>query len=107
MQGLPKIYSYVVARDYGFAPNPFHGVCTLATCKPRIRKAADLVGSASQQRAGFLVFAMKVEDTLTFDEYFGPMSASSRSALICAAAKSRRSATTSITARARAMIGNS
>lgn len=31
-----------VARDYGFAPNPFFGVCTLATCKPRIRSVAQI-----------------------------------------------------------------
>ena len=27
-------------RDYGFAPNPFHRTCTLATCKPDIRSSA-------------------------------------------------------------------
>jgi hypothetical protein len=76
MADQPKLYSYVVARDFGFAPNPFHGVCTLATCKPRIRKDASLgdwvigTGSASRKRAGFLVFAMKVEETLTFDDYW-------------------------------------
>jgi hypothetical protein len=76
MADQPTIYSYVVARDYGFAPNPFHGVCTLATCKPRIRKAASIgdwvvgTGSASRKRAGILVFAMKVEEALTFDDYW-------------------------------------
>jgi hypothetical protein len=34
------LYIYVIDRDFGFAPNPFHGVCTLATCKPGIRKSA-------------------------------------------------------------------
>ncbi|WP_225761747.1 hypothetical protein [Acinetobacter sp. Marseille-P8610] len=33
-----KIFSYVVSRDFGFAPNPFFNFCTLATCKPKIRK---------------------------------------------------------------------
>jgi hypothetical protein len=74
----PTIYSHVVARDFGFAPNPFHGVCTLATCKPRIRKAASIgdwvigtgSGAARRRRAGFLVYAMKVEEWLTFDEYW-------------------------------------
>ena len=33
-----KLYSYIVARDFGFAPNPFYGFCTLATCKPKIAK---------------------------------------------------------------------
>lgn len=28
--------------DTGFAPNPYHGVLTLATCKPRIRKFAQV-----------------------------------------------------------------
>jgi hypothetical protein len=71
-----RLFSYVVARDYGFAPNPFHAVCTLATCKPEIRRLAavgDLVvgtGSASRKRKGFLVFAMKVAETMSFQEYF-------------------------------------
>lgn len=34
------LFSYVVATDSGFAPNPFFGVCTLACCKPAIRRAA-------------------------------------------------------------------
>ena len=35
-----KFYSYVIPRDYGFAPNPYFGYCTLADCKPGIRKMA-------------------------------------------------------------------
>lgn len=71
-----RIYSYVVARDYGFAPNPFHGFCTLATCKPVIRRVARVgdwvvgTGSTENQRRGFLVYAMKVTEVLTFDEYW-------------------------------------
>lgn len=34
-----RLFSYVVATDSGFAPNPFFGLCTLACCKPKIRKA--------------------------------------------------------------------
>ena len=37
---MTKVYMYVVDRDFGFAPNPFHGFCTLATCKPRTRRVA-------------------------------------------------------------------
>ena len=72
-----RLFSYVVARDYGFAPNPFFGMCTLATCKPRIRAAAgrgDWVvgtGSQQQQRRGHLVYAMKVANAITFNEYWG------------------------------------
>lgn len=70
------IFSYVVARDYGFAPNPFGGYCTLATCKPEIRHFAQVgdwvigTGSAQRQRKDFLVYAMKVAETLTYDEYW-------------------------------------
>jgi hypothetical protein len=71
-----RLYSYVVARDFGFAPNPFHGFCTLATCKPDIRRTAavgDLVigtGSAARKRSGYLVYIMKVTEVSTFDEYW-------------------------------------
>nr|VFJ63211.1 MAG: hypothetical protein BECKDK2373C_GA0170839_110424 [Candidatus Kentron sp. DK] len=72
------LFSYVVARDYGFAPNPFFGVCTLATCKPRIRKAAKtgnwIIGTGSKQkqrnRQGFLVYVMRISETMTFNEYW-------------------------------------
>ena len=72
----PTCFSYVVAEDYGFAPNPFHGFCTLATCKPKIRKAAKdgdwVIGTGSRKtsREGFLVYAMKVAETMTYNEYW-------------------------------------
>lgn len=71
-----RLFSYVVARDYGFAPNPFHGVCTLATCKPRIRSVAKVddwvvgTGTAKRKRTGYLVYAMKVDEVMTFQEYW-------------------------------------
>lgn len=70
------LYSYVVARDYGFAPNPFFGVCTLATCKPKIRNKASVgswvagTGSAKFGLVGHLVFALKVSEILSYDEYW-------------------------------------
>jgi hypothetical protein len=73
---LSMVYSYVVARDYGFAPNPFHGVCTLATCKPEIRKRAAIgdwvlgTGSKVHNRHNCIVFAMHVTETLTFNDYW-------------------------------------
>src|SRR6266851_8012960 len=71
-----RIYSYVVARDYGFAPNPFFSFCTLATCKPMIRKTAQvgdwIVGTGSKTcgLGGFLVYAVKVAETCTYDQYW-------------------------------------
>ena len=74
---MPKLYSYIVARDYGFAPNPFYGYCTLATCKPSIRRSASIgdwiigTGTKMKNRDGHLVFAMRITETMTFDEYWG------------------------------------
>jgi len=71
-----QLFSYVVARDYGFAPNPFFGVCTLATCKPNIRKCASkgdwVIGTGSSQkgRRGYLVYFMRITETMTFNEYW-------------------------------------
>ena len=71
-----KLHSYVVDHDIGFAPNPFHGFCTLATCKQQIRRVASVgdwvmgTGAAKNRRSGFLVYAMRVTETLSFDEYW-------------------------------------
>ncbi|MBD5457219.1 MAG: hypothetical protein HDR27_01440 [Lachnospiraceae bacterium] len=71
-----KLYSYVIPRDYGFAPNPFHGYCTLATCKPVIRRTAQIgdwiaaFDAKNQSISERLVCLMKVSETLTFDEYW-------------------------------------
>lgn len=72
------IYSYIVIRDFGFAPNPFYGMCTLATCKPKIRTSANIgdwiVGFGSGKKNSPLknkvIFVMKVEKKITFDEYW-------------------------------------
>lgn len=72
-----RLFSYVVARDYGFAPNPFFGFCTLATCKPVIRRTASVgdwvigTGSRAYGISGRLVFAMLVENVVSYDEYWG------------------------------------
>ena len=71
-----KLFSYVVSRDYGFAPNPFYGMCTLATCKPKIRKKASagdwIIGTGSKRRSreGYLVYVMCISKTITFNEYW-------------------------------------
>lgn len=74
---MTRIHSYVVRYDSGFAPNPFYGICTLATCKPDIRKHAQIgdwiIGSGSDhnkiRRGGYLVYAMRVTEAITFDKY--------------------------------------
>lgn len=71
-----RLFSYVVARDYGFAPNPFFGFCTLATCKPGIRASASVgdwvVGltSVDDRASRGLVYVMQVAEVLTYDQYW-------------------------------------
>jgi hypothetical protein len=73
---IVKLYSYVVARDYGFAPNPFFGVCSLATCKPKIRSSAVVddwimgTGSRSRGHQDHVVYAMRITEVLNFDQYW-------------------------------------
>jgi len=71
-----KLYSYVVARDFGFAPNPFFNMCTLAACKPMIRKMASVgdwvIGTGSKEKGlqGHLVYAMQVNEIVSFQNYW-------------------------------------
>lgn len=71
-----KLYSYVMVSDSGFAPNPFDGFCTLACCKPIIRRnaLADdwVVGTGSKLTVGNekLVHAMEVAEKMDFDSYY-------------------------------------
>jgi hypothetical protein len=73
---MAKVYVYVVARDFGFAPNPFHGTCTLATCKPTIRRVAKVgdwvvgVGGTALKATGRCVYFMQVAGSLSFNEYW-------------------------------------
>lgn len=73
---MSRVYMYVVDRDFGFAPNPFHGICTLATCKPPIRKGARVgdwvigMGGSRLNATGRCIYAMEVTQSLTFNEYW-------------------------------------
>ena len=42
MKGERFLYCYKMTHDTGFAPNPYQGVLTLATCKPTIRRCAEI-----------------------------------------------------------------
>lgn len=71
-----RLHSYVVRRDFGFAPNPFFGMCTLATCKPKIRAVAKIgdwvigTGSKTNGREKHVVYAMRVTGAMTFEQYW-------------------------------------
>jgi hypothetical protein len=75
---LPTLFSYVVRTDYGPAPNPFWGVCTLVICKPKIRRRAQVgdwivgtgpVGSPIGDIRGMMIYTMQVTGKMTMREY--------------------------------------
>jgi hypothetical protein len=67
-------YSYIVKHDTGFAPNPFHDLCALACCKPKIRKKSItgdwVVGLTTESQGHRLVYAMCVSKKLSFAKYW-------------------------------------
>lgn len=70
-----KLYSYVVVHDTGFAPNPFFGYCTLACCKPAIRRTAQkgdwIVGLTSKATENQIVYFMRVDDVMeSYTDYW-------------------------------------
>ena len=69
-----RLFSYVVTHDTGFAPNPFWDYCTLANCKPVIRKTAQVgdwvVGLSPRGSGNKIIYAMKVDQILSYEHYF-------------------------------------
>mgnify|MGYP000903574927 CR=1 FL=1 len=79
---IPKLYSYVVDHDYGYAPNPFDGYCTLAQCmygekSKNITDVAEpgdwIVGTGGVKEVsaghGKLIYAMRVDEKISLAEY--------------------------------------
>ncbi len=72
---MNRVFSYVITHDSGFAPNPYGGILTLATCKPKIRKVAKtgdwLLGTGSAKAVGSarLVYAAEIAKVVTLSEY--------------------------------------
>lgn len=78
------MFSYKIEHDYGLAPNPFGGYCTLAVCKGKIRgnkslKIGDwIIGTGSRalekissnKHLDHLIFAMQVEEIISFNQYW-------------------------------------
>jgi hypothetical protein len=80
---MPKLFSYVVDHDHGFAPNPFGGFCTLAKCKygsskrniVEMAEEGDWIagtGGANLRKSaghGKLIYAMRVDEIIPLAEY--------------------------------------
>jgi hypothetical protein len=71
-----KLSAYIITVDSGFAPNPFGRYCTLACCKPTIRRLAEeddiIIACASSRAAkpGHLVYAMRVKEVIPYQKYW-------------------------------------
>lgn len=82
-----KIHTYVLDHDLGLAPNPFWSYCTVAVCKPQIRKSKKtevgdwIIGTGSRalekrhkrprgRYVNKLIYAMEVNEILTLEEYW-------------------------------------
>jgi len=73
---MERLFSYKMTQDRGFAPCPFGGFLTLATCKPQIR----LYKNIGDWIAGFtaknlnseylMIYLMKIEKKITFYNYW-------------------------------------
>ena len=72
---MAKVCFYVLTTDRGFAPNPFHGWCTLLGCTPNYADADISPGDyvAGIFRTGGpprLVYVMEVSETFDYDDYY-------------------------------------
>lgn len=71
-------YSYKIEHDFGLAPNPFWGYCTLAVCKSKIRRNVNLkigdwvigTGSVKLKKLHHLIFLMQVEEKISMNDYW-------------------------------------
>lgn len=75
---MSRLFTYTIPIDDGAAPNPFHDLCTLAICKPAIRRVAqpgDWVAGLGAKKApsgdlsGKLVYAMFVHEVVALRDY--------------------------------------
>jgi hypothetical protein len=70
------LYTYKVQYDGGSAPNPYSGTCTLAICKPAIRRTAKkgdvIVGFACKSNGDNelrIVYCMVVDEAIEWTDY--------------------------------------
>jgi len=71
-----KLLKYVMTIDSGLAPNPFGRWCTLAVCTPnhsnaQLEKNDWIIGHSTKATGNKLIYAMKVTEILSMDNYYG------------------------------------
>lgn len=71
-----RLLTYVVSSDTGLAPNPSTNVCTLAVCKPEVRKSAVIgqdwiIGvSTADHGRNRVICVMSVDEKIPYADYF-------------------------------------
>ena len=68
-----NIFRYVVRYDGGSAPRPYGGACTLAICKPMIRRTAsvgDWIIGVRSKASDRVVYVMQVSEVVPFTRYW-------------------------------------
>ena len=70
-----KLCSHIIKNDTGLAPNPFHGYCTTAVCTPshmraNLKEGDWLVGISPKSEGSKLVYAMRISQRLSMNDYF-------------------------------------
>jgi len=70
-----KLCSHIIKNDSGLAPNPFHGYCTTAVCTPshmraNLKEGDWLVGISPKSDGNQLVYAMRISQRLSMNDYF-------------------------------------
>ncbi|WP_386687138.1 hypothetical protein [Lonepinella sp. MS14437] len=69
----PTFYTYKVAYDHGTAPNPDQYYCSLAICKPVIRRTAKvgdlIVGFDTRENSNRIVYIMIVDEVISWHDY--------------------------------------
>lgn len=68
-----NIFRYLVRYDGGSAPRPYGGLCTLAICKPMIRRTAtkgDWIIGVRSKAPDRVVYVMQVSEVVPFDRYW-------------------------------------
>lgn len=73
INGVQRLFTYKVAFDGGSAPNPYHGICTLAICKPKIRSVAKpgdvIVGLGCGNDESRIIYCMVVDAVVKWGKY--------------------------------------
>ena len=84
-------FRYRMDHDYGFAPNPFWGTLTLATCKAQIRNSRALavgdwivgLGSKAMGNEGKVVYVAQVDEVISFDNYWDKRQQTNNTKIVC------------------------